>query len=583
MSTPPNPPGTPSEPEHEGTPVHRPEAEPTPAPAAKPSLRKSPEPGAEPSQPPAPAAAPAPEAAATAAPAPEAESRAAAPAPEAESRAAAPAPEAAAPGEPAGPSLRKDPAAAAAPAPEAEVPAEPARPALRKNPATAEAPAPEAAAPGEPARPSLRKDPAAAAAPAPEAAATAAPESAAPSLDKGPAPAEAPASGTAAAAADAAPEAAAPAAAAAAPSAGPAAQPPAAAEAAVARAGAALAADAPPAAAAPAQAPPPPPPEAYAAPGYPAHGYAAPGMPGGGHLPPGPPGAPVPPQPGNPWAYHGAPGTAGAGPWGAPVQEGNGLAVASLVLGACAIFFGPVPLLFWGGGILGLIAVGTGLGGIKRASAGAGRKAMAVAGTVLGLLGLLCSVGGYFLTERLVDSARHGIEREVDSWPEPDTDGLEIDPDEFGSDDPWPARPGRPTPAPSRGDVPGMTSPLPFGETFAYPDGIKVSLSQPKPYKTKNRYSDVGNAVQMTLTITNDSAKNHNVIYAVPNVRDDKGMTAKLVFDGDVPKLIRGDILPGQSASGVVVFEVPEGTTSLSADISPGTLMQSVKFSGKIG
>ncbi|MEF2529562.1 DUF4352 domain-containing protein [Streptomyces sp. CS62] len=257
--------------------------------------------------------------------------------------------------------------------------------------------------------------------------------------------------------------------------------------------------------------------------------------------------------------------------------------MASLVLGACAIFFGPVPLLFWGGGILGLIAIGTGLGGIKRASAGAGRKAMAVAGTVLGLLGLLCSVGGYFLTERLVDSARHGIEREVDSWPEPDTDGLEIDPDEFGSDDPWPARPGRPTPAPSRGDVPGMTSPLPFGETFAYPDGIKVSLSQPKPYKTKNRYSDVGNAVQMTLTITNDSAKNHNVIYAVPNVRDDKGMTAKLVFDGDVPKLIRGDILPGQSASGVVVFEVPEGTTSLSADISPGTLMQSVKFSGKIG
>ncbi|MFJ9788367.1 DUF4352 domain-containing protein [Streptomyces globosus] len=581
MSTPPNPPGTPSEPEHEGTPVHRPEAEPTPAPAAKPSLRKSPEPGAEPSQPPAAAAAPAPEAAATAAPEPAAPSlgkgpaSAAAPAPDAETPAAAPAPEAAAPGEPARASLRKDPAAAAAPAPEAAAIAapEPAAPSLGKGPASAAAPAAEAEVPAEPARPSLRKAPAA------EAEVPGGPAGA--SLRKETAPAEAPASGTAAAAADAAPEAAAPAAAAAAPSAGPAAQPPAAAEAAVAHAGAALAADAPPAAAAPAQAPPPP--EAYAAPGYPAHGYAAPGMPGGGHLPPGPPGAPVPPQPGNPWAYHGAPGTAGAGPWGAPVQEGNGLAVASLVLGACAIFFGPVPLLFWGGGILGLIAIGTGLGGIKRASAGAGRKAMAVAGTVLGLLGLLCSVGGYFLTERLVDSARHGIEREVDSWPEPDTDGLEIDPDEFGSDDPWPARPGRPTPAPSRGDVPGMTSPLPFGETFAYPDGIKVSLSQPKPYKTKNRYSDVGNAVQMTLTITNDSAKNHNVIYAVPNVRDDKGMTAKLVFDGDVPKLIRGDILPGQSASGVVVFEVPEGTTSLSADISPGTLMQSVKFSGKIG
>ncbi|CAL9424298.1 hypothetical protein SUDANB120_01912 [Streptomyces sp. enrichment culture] len=540
MSTPPNPPGTPSEPEHEGTPVHRPEAEPTPAPAAKPSLRKTPEPGAGAPQPAAPTE-------------PAGPSLSKEPAP-----VEAPAPEAAAP---AAPSLRKEPAPAETAAPE------PADPALGQEPAAAAAAAPEAAAPGEPAGPSLRKEPAPAEAPAPEAAAPAAPslrrETAAPE----PVSAEAPAPE-----ADAAAE----------PSPAPAAHPAAAAEAAVASAGfaspgpgAALAADAPPAAAAPGRTPPVGP-----APGA----YAAPGMPGGAQLPPGPPpaypGAPVPPPAGNPWAYHGAGGT-----WGAPVQESNGLAVASLVLGACAIFFGPVPLLFWGGGILGLIAIGTGLGGIKRASAGLGRKAMAVAGAALGILGLLCSVGGYFLTERLVDSARHGIEREIDSWPEPDTDGLEIDPEEFGSDDPWPAHPGRPTPAPSpsRSDVPGMTSPLPFGETFAYPDGIKVSLSQPKPYKTKNRYADIGNAVQMTLTITNDSAKNHNVIYAVPNVRDDKGMTAKLVFDGDVPKLIRGDILPGQSASGVVVFEVPEGTTSLSADISPGTLMQSVKFSGKIG
>ncbi|MFK0253181.1 DUF4352 domain-containing protein [Streptomyces sp. NPDC090445] len=310
------------------------------------------------------------------------------------------------------------------------------------------------------------------------------------------------------------------------------------------------------------------------------HGFAAPSpdtaaMPGYGV-----PGGPVPPQAGL-WAAPGA-----GGPWfQQPAPVTNGLAVAALVVGLVSLPVGPLPFLFWLGAILGVTAVGLGIGAVNRASAGAGRKTMSVIGTVLGVLGIAASVGGYFVTQNVVDRlADRAAEARFD---DPDR----YDDHDPGADEPWPpnpsAAPKLPAPKPSRSAPPtgpGMTTPLPFGETYTYPNGIKVSLSAPKEYVSKNRYSTVRNAVQITMTITNGSTENHNVIHAVPEVRDDKGMTAQLAFDGgDMPRFIRGDILPGQSASGIITYEVPEGTTGLSASISPGILMPGAKFAGPIG
>ncbi|MEU2394185.1 DUF4190 domain-containing protein, partial [Streptomyces sp. NPDC007369] len=340
--------------------------------------------------------------------------------------------------------------------------------------------------------------------------------------------------------------------------------------------------------------PPPGAPGAAPAPGSPAapaeavtapHGFAAPaGAPGFGA-----PGGPVPPQAGpqaGPWA---APGADGA--WfRPPAPVTNGLAVAALVVGLISLPVGPVPFLFWLGAILGVTAVGLGIGAVNRASAGAGRKAMSIVGTVLGVLGIAASVGGYFITRTVVDRIAERAESRLDDpgWDDHDRYDPEYDP---GADEPWPpypsAPPGLPAPKPWRSAPPtgpGMTTPLPFGETYTYPNGIKVSLSAPKEYAPKSRYSGIRNAVQITLTITNGSAENHNVIHAVPEVRDDKGMTAQLAFDGgNMPKLIRGDILPGHSASGIIIYEVPEATTSLSAEISPGVLMPGAKFAGPVG
>lgn len=299
---------------------------------------------------------------------------------------------------------------------------------------------------------------------------------------------------------------------------------------------------------------------------------AAPGGPGA----PATPGGPAGPGTGNPWAQPGpgygyGGGTAYAGYAQGP-PAANGMAVASLVLGISGVLLGLVPLFFWAGGLLAATGLGLGIAALVRASNGAPRKTMSIVGTVLGVLGLGASVGGYFLTAYVMDEATGRIERSIDRQ-QRELDEL------YPDDEAWPSESASPS------QVPGLDTALPFGETFAYEDGVKVSLSGVKKYKPETLYGQekVKNAVQMTITITNGSTKPHEVAYAVPNVRDDKGMTAKLVFDGTVPKTISGTILPGASASGVVAFEVPEGTTAVSADISAGALLDDVQFTGPIG
>ncbi|MFD5884299.1 DUF4190 domain-containing protein [Streptomyces yangpuensis] len=300
----------------------------------------------------------------------------------------------------------------------------------------------------------------------------------------------------------------------------------------------------------------------------------------------------APPAPTAPAAPFGAPGAPG-GPWGAPAPgygygsapyggyaqtapATNGLAVAALIVGCFGIVLGLVPLLFWLGGILAVTGLGLGIGAVVRANKGAPNRSMAILGTVLGGVGMLASVGGFFLTVAVFDRGPDRIEAGIDG------DDLDLG-GPYPSSEPWPSKSASPS------QVPGLTSALPFGETFTYPNGVKVSLSKPTKYEPKGIIAreQVKNAVQITVTITNGSTAPHEVIYAVPNVRDDKGMTAEMVFDSgggsSVPKMVQGSILPGESASGVVAFEIPEGTKSITADISAGTVLDDVKYAGPIG
>ncbi|MEU9036609.1 hypothetical protein AB0D45_17125 [Streptomyces sp. NPDC048352] len=276
-------------------------------------------------------------------------------------------------------------------------------------------------------------------------------------------------------------------------------------------------------------------------------------------------------QPGQPAApyggYPGYPAYPGFHP--APAAPSNGMAVAALVLGLVAVPVALVPFVFWIGALLGLTALGLGIAAFVRARAGAPRKAMAVVGAVLGVLGLGACVGGWFTTvtviDRAIDRSAHGP-----AGGEWDDDYDDEDPD---ADTPYPT--------PSTG--PGMSTPLAFGRTYTYPNGIELTIGQPRAYTTSSKWIEVGNAVEVPFTITNTSDEPHRVVHAIPEVRDDQGKAGKLVFDGRMPKRVDTVIEPGHSASGSAAFEVPVGTRSISAELSPGVLLPPAKFSGPIG
>ncbi len=111
-------------------------------------------------------------------------------------------------------------------------------------------------------------------------------------------------------------------------------------------------------------------------PGYPPN-YAAGPYPG--TYPPPPPGG-YPPAPPQPYAGYGAP---------MPAAPKNGLGIAALILGLLSL---PAVFSVVGGFALGLLAVILGFVGHRRARSGeATNGGMAIAGVVLGILGIVVS------------------------------------------------------------------------------------------------------------------------------------------------------------------------------------------------
>lgn len=82
--------------------------------------------------------------------------------------------------------------------------------------------------------------------------------------------------------------------------------------------------------------------------------------------------------------------------------QGNGMAVASLVLGILAVPFG---LVTWPGALLGILAIIFGALGISKGNKVGKGKGMAIAGLVLGVLGLLICVAMIML---VLSIASHG-------------------------------------------------------------------------------------------------------------------------------------------------------------------------------
>ncbi|KQX53221.1 MULTISPECIES: DUF4190 domain-containing protein [unclassified Streptomyces] len=248
-------------------------------------------------------------------------------------------------------------------------------------------------------------------------------------------------------------------------------------------------------------------------------------------------------MPGHP-GMPGQPGPPGMPPYGMPPAR-SGLGVGALVIGIVGLLFGIVPFLFWLGGIMGVLALVLGIVGHGRAGRGeATDRGQAVAGIVLGAVTIVVSAAWlvlFLLAANTVSDTNDSV--------------LEIE-----SSAPAP-RGTRSAPAPE----PTETAPAvrAFGETYTYGDGVKVTVSAPRPY-TPDRfaagYEKGDTTVRLTITIVNGSDRTIDVTTALPGARDAEGATAGTVFDGSRgTEMFRGKVLPGKQAKAGYVFALPAG------------------------
>jgi hypothetical protein len=264
-----------------------------------------------------------------------------------------------------------------------------------------------------------------------------------------------------------------------------------------------------------------------------------PGQPGPGQYP-GPPasgvGAPPAGHPSQPGAYGPPPTASGTG--------GNGLAIASVVLGGvglllCWIFLGGILALV--GLVLGVVAL---VG--KR-----GSRLLAIIGTAVSGLALVISVIVTIVTFVAAASAIDQITESIESTSSSQAPSAEAEAEDDSAET--------------------TTENVAFGETVTYDDGLAVTVSAPEPF-TPGEYAagaDQAAAVVFTITITNGTDANFDPTLAYPSVAS-SGVEASSVYDSDASLDQPSTAVPaGQSVSWRAAFSVAD-PAQLILEISPG-------------
>ncbi|MBP1242673.1 hypothetical protein ABID92_001431 [Frigoribacterium sp. PvP120] len=262
--------------------------------------------------------------------------------------------------------------------------------------------------------------------------------------------------------------------------------------------------------------------------------------------PPGGYGAPLAPygqpgQPGQPYApYGGAPSSSPAG--------GNGLAIASVVLGGVGLLLSIIVF----GGILGLVGLALGIVALLKKT---GSRLLAIIGTALSGLAVLISVAVLVVGLVAAGSVRDSID---ESYGETG-----------GSSSPDVAEPSEPTDDASEE---ASSENAVFGDVWSYDDGISVSVSAPQPFTPSETAAgaDQAAAVVFTVTVQNDTGANYDPIEAYSSVSS-AGVEASQVFDS--AQGLMGSpstaVPAGQSATWQEVYSVSD-PAQLVYQIAPG-------------
>ncbi|MFJ3537496.1 DUF4190 domain-containing protein [Streptomyces sp. NPDC090109] len=249
-------------------------------------------------------------------------------------------------------------------------------------------------------------------------------------------------------------------------------------------------------------------------------------------------------------------------PFQAPPPRSSGLGVAALVVGIVGLVFGIVPFLFWLGGILGILALVLGVVGHGRARRGeTNDRGQAIAGIVLGSVTIVVALAWLvvfvvaFAADR-ADDGTHGRGATSSAAPAPAPEST---------------RESLPEPTETGPAV------LSFGKTHTYEDGVKVTVSEPLPYRPDRfaaGYEKGDTAVRVTVTIVNGSKKVIDVTTALPDASDAEGAAAGAIFDGSrATGMFQGKVLPGKQTKGGFAFSLPAGADGeMQVELAPQLL-----------
>ncbi|MEU9114965.1 DUF4190 domain-containing protein [Streptomyces sp. NPDC048483] len=228
-------------------------------------------------------------------------------------------------------------------------------------------------------------------------------------------------------------------------------------------------------------------------------------------------------------------------------QPRNGMGITALVLGIVGVVLGLLVVLFWMSWLPALLAVIFGFVGLSQARKGvATNKGMALAGVVLGGVGLLTAVGGGIFMIAVVKKAVDEVRAEVKE-------------------------------AKASASAAEKARHVPFGEPYTFENGLKVTVAKPRPFAPDayaHGHAKGNKAVQVTVTVVNTGTERVEVETGLPDVSDANGASTELVIDGSGrQKVITGYVLPGKRAVGKYAFSLPhDAADRIEVEFSPDAM-----------
>ncbi|MFF2078414.1 DUF4190 domain-containing protein [Kitasatospora sp. NPDC058162] len=245
-------------------------------------------------------------------------------------------------------------------------------------------------------------------------------------------------------------------------------------------------------------------------------------------------------------------------------QPRNGLGVAAMVLGIVGTVLSLAIILFWLSWLPALLALIFGIIGLGYVRKGqATNRGVALAGVILGITGLLVSVGGGVFVVMQVHSANEEWKAEQAA-----ARARSEEEDRAAAD--------RAAKAKERLDAAKKkleeeqqaraadekARHLGFGQSYTYSDGLKVTMAPPEPYvpdETVFAAPKNTTIIQVRITITNTGSKDASLAASgMPFVHDSNGGLVTTLIDGSGRmKFPAKSLAPGEASTGVSAYALP--------------------------